>query len=73
MIELKLTLGDYQALCMMLGYATGAHHKQDGPIPQPWKDVTDWILIQGSPNNYTYYNDKNRLREQKEKELSLGG
>lgn len=70
MINLKLIRKDYESLVMMLGYANGSHNQKDGPMPQAWKDLTDWVLIQGSESNYTYYNDKNRLREAKEKELA---
>lgn len=70
MIELKLTPQDYQSLCILMGYANAAHTIKDGPLPQAWKDLTDWILIQGDESNYTYYNDKNRLKEQKLKELT---
>ena len=70
MKTLRLTESDYQTLCLMLGSATGAHLKENAPIPQSMKDLVDWVMIQGSPNNYTYWNDKNRLAEQKEAELS---
>lgn len=72
-VNLKLTRKDFDSLCMMMGYAAGAHMKGDAPMPTCWKELTDWILIQGSPDAYTYWTDKNRLKDQKEKELIDSG
>lgn len=69
MKTLRLSENDYQSLCMLLGYSMASHSLKDGPAPLPWKELVDWVLIQGNESNYTYYNDKNRLKEQKEAEI----
>lgn len=71
MYTVRLTERDYATLVMMLGFAGAAWTKQE-PLPQSWKEVTDWIVIQGFPTNYTYWHDKEELRKKKEGELCSG-
>lgn len=66
---LRFTEKDYQSLILLLGLAAGAYSKDNSPVPEGFREVIDWTLIQGGPNNYTYWHDKNRLSELKEKEL----
>jgi hypothetical protein len=56
---------------MMLGFANGAVSKEvNQPIPDNWKEVTDWILAQSDQESvYTYWHDKTELRARKEAEL----
>lgn len=68
-ITIRLTRKDHSVLCAMLGYAAGAQLKDEGFIHPLHKEVTDWVLIQGAPNNYTYYHEKEALRAKKEAEF----
>lgn len=74
-ITIELTQRDHETLIMMLGFAAGAigRGRKEGLIPASWKEVTDWVLIQGAPDTYTYFNDKEPLRARKLRELEGEG
>jgi hypothetical protein len=65
---LKLTENDYCTLILMLGFAAGAKMQRHEEIPETWKELTDWILTQGRPENKTYYHAvyADLIRKQKE-------
>ena len=68
-LKIWLTDRDYCTLCHMMGFAVGAWTK-NGELPAAWRDLVDWIIIQGDdPNTYTYFNNKEELRLKKEAEL----
>lgn len=70
-VNLKLTFADYQMLILMLGYAAGAKTRAEGDIPESWGEITDWILVQGGHDNYTYTTNRDDLIRKKGMELVL--
>lgn len=70
MVNLKLTNSDYAALLLVLGYVSAISHEKNLTVQNATRELTDWILIQGAPDNYTYWNDKETLRAKKELELA---
>lgn len=71
MKTIKLIDKDYESLCMLMGYAAGAWSSASRTsMPHAWRELTDWILLQGDSNSRTYFFDRALLLEQKEKELA---
>jgi hypothetical protein len=67
---LRLTESDYSVLMMMLGMATGTASK-DGAIPDSFKKLVDWIIVQGgNEHSYTYFTDKQTIKAIKEDEIA---
>lgn len=60
-VTLKMTAEEYQALVFNLGYATGARMKENYGLSAVERMLFDKVIVQGSPNNYTYYHPKEEV------------
>lgn len=69
MVTLRFSKCDYDTLLILLGFALSAAMKDDALMPQNFKEVIDWTILQGSSDNYIYWHNKNLLKNQKEAEL----
>lgn len=69
-ITIQLTRSDYETLLMMLGFANGSRKGTDGEIPPSWKEVTDWVLLQGgAPGTHLYFHEREPFLARKQAEL----
>ena len=75
MKNIRLTDEDFGTLLLMMGMAVGAHmrtSKIGEDIPQSFKEVTDWILLQGGEGRL-YWHNRVSLEKKKFGELAPPG
>jgi len=70
-VTIRLSRKDAGVLCMMNGFALGAWSNQNGEINPDFLRVMDKVLVQLSPENYTYSADRSEIEKQLRDEGAL--